>query len=204
MDVDGREMLISCGAALFGLRLAVWQAGFRPVVEFLPGWPGLDPLARVHLSARAAPGPGERQLLSAVWRRHTHRGPFAREPLPAGLLSALRRDAEAESAALVLVDGHGPRALARLVRAAQRRQAGDETLAAEVRSWTSPDAARDGVPARAYVARPTHSPGAGVRGPSDPLGPPPGGTRLRSGSRMGAAGRRGSGSDGDRGVGHGG
>jgi hypothetical protein len=36
VDPVGREMLISCGAALFGLRLAVRSLGHVPVVELLP------------------------------------------------------------------------------------------------------------------------------------------------------------------------
>ena len=35
-DAVGREMLISCGAALFGLRLAVRSLGHQPIVELLP------------------------------------------------------------------------------------------------------------------------------------------------------------------------
>ena len=35
MDPLGREMLISCGAALFGLRLAVRSLGYLPIVELL-------------------------------------------------------------------------------------------------------------------------------------------------------------------------
>ena len=37
VDPDGREMLISCGAALYGLRLAVRSLGRLPEVELLPG-----------------------------------------------------------------------------------------------------------------------------------------------------------------------
>ena len=36
VDPDGREIVISCGAALFGLRLAVRSLGRQPVVELLP------------------------------------------------------------------------------------------------------------------------------------------------------------------------
>src|SRR6266498_681514 len=35
-DPDGREMLISCGAALFGLRLAVRELGHRAPMQVLP------------------------------------------------------------------------------------------------------------------------------------------------------------------------
>jgi hypothetical protein len=51
-DPLGREMLISCGAALFGLRLAVRSLGYLPVVELLP-----DP-AKLQLLARGEAGRG--------------------------------------------------------------------------------------------------------------------------------------------------
>jgi hypothetical protein len=35
-DPLGRELLISCGAALFGLRLGLRSLGYRPAVELLP------------------------------------------------------------------------------------------------------------------------------------------------------------------------
>jgi nitroreductase len=51
VDPIGREMLISCGAALFGLRLAVRSLGYVPVVELLPDPARLRLLARVTLGA---------------------------------------------------------------------------------------------------------------------------------------------------------
>src|SRR6516225_5552136 len=52
-DREGRELLISCGAALFGLRLAVRGLGYLPAVRLLP-----DP-SRPALLARVALGPEE-------------------------------------------------------------------------------------------------------------------------------------------------
>jgi nitroreductase len=165
VDPDSRELLISCGAALFGLRLAVRQLGYRPIVELVPvrlRRPGL--IARIRLGPPTPLRPGERMLLTGLRRRHTHRGPFAPEPLPAGLLAALQREAEAEAAALVVVRDpprHGQ--LVALVAAAERRQRHHPVLDRELRAWTRPPGslARDGVPARAFSARPaTHLPGA--------------------------------------------
>ena len=104
IDPDGREMLISCGAALFGLRLGLRHLGYRATVEVLPD-PG-DPslLARVRLGRLAPLSAEEGNMLAAVPHRHTHRGPFSPEPLPAGLLPRLQHDAIAEGAALVLVN----------------------------------------------------------------------------------------------------
>jgi nitroreductase len=157
LDPDGREMFLSCGAALFGLRLAVRGAGFEPVVEILPRWPRRDPVARVHLGA-AAGGSGDRDLMAAVWRRHTHRGSFAPESLPPGLLAALGRDAEAEATALRVIDGRWCQRVGRLVEVAESLQARQTALTAETAAWTGRDGGHDGVPARAFPARPAAGP----------------------------------------------
>ena len=104
VDPLGREMLISCGAALFGLRLAVRSLGYLPVVELLPDPAQLRLLARVSLGAAAPMTARERRMLDALPHRHTHRGPFAPGPLPAGLLAGLQHDALAEGAELALID----------------------------------------------------------------------------------------------------
>jgi len=103
-DPLGREMLISCGAALFGLRLAVRSLGYLPVVELLPDRDQLRLLARVGLGTAAPMTAKERQMLEALPHRHTHRGPFDPGPLPAGLLAGLQHDAFAEGATLAPVD----------------------------------------------------------------------------------------------------
>jgi hypothetical protein len=93
VDPAGREMLISCGAALFGLRLAVRSLGYLPVVGLLPDPAKLRLLARVQFGAALPMTGTERAMLAALPHRHTHRGPFADGPLPAGLLVGLQHDA---------------------------------------------------------------------------------------------------------------
>jgi hypothetical protein len=154
-DPIGREMLISCGAALFGLRCAVRSLGYRPVVELLPDPARLRLLARVTLGAPEPMTAGERQLLEALPHRHTHRGPFAPGPLPAGLVPRLQHDALAEGAELVLVDrAIAYQKLADIADAAGRRQDLDPVARAEVRRWSraTADPAHDGVPAHAFPA----------------------------------------------------
>ena len=99
-DPAGREMLISCGAALYGLRLGICSLGYRPEVELFPG----PALARVRAGLAAPMTPDERKMLQAVPHRHTHRGPFEPGPLPGGLLARLQEDVAAEGATLYVVD----------------------------------------------------------------------------------------------------
>src|ERR1700733_7596782 len=164
-DAIGREMLISCGAALFGLRLAIRSLGHLPVVDLLPDPAQLRLLARVRVAtdARGAGFVGrselERRMLAAVPHRHTHRGPFLAEPLPSGLLAGLQNDALTEGATLVLVgDGLPADRLARL-GAAPRRAGPDPGERAEIRRWTRGPRhpAPDGVPATALVEGPSEA-----------------------------------------------
>jgi hypothetical protein len=92
IDPTGREMLISRGTALLGLRLAIREMGYLPDVQLLPD------LAQTTCSPRcgaAAPmTPAEQQMLTAMPYRHTRRGPFTGDLLPRGPAgrTAARRD----------------------------------------------------------------------------------------------------------------
>ncbi|MBO0818582.1 MAG: hypothetical protein J2P30_25900, partial [Actinobacteria bacterium] len=157
-DAIGREMLISCGAALFGLRLAIRSLGYQPEVLLLPDKSQLRLMARVGIGAAIPINVLERRMLAAVPHRHTHRGAFLPGPLPPGLLAGLQNDALTEGATLALVGQGLPyERLARLAAAAARRADLDPRERAEIRIWTrSPgDPARDGVPATALVAGPS-------------------------------------------------
>lgn len=159
VDPDGREMLISCGAALFGLRLAVRSLGYLAEVDLLPARPML---ARVRLGSPSAVTQAERRMLKAVPHRHTHRGAFDPDPVPAGLLASLQADASAEGAALAVVDSAATRReLAAIAAIARRRQGGNPELRAETLRWSHDAAsqARDGVPAHAFPAAPGRGPG---------------------------------------------
>jgi nitroreductase len=161
-DPAGREMLISCGAALYGLRLAVRSLGYLPVVELLPDPGRLRLLARVRAGAPAPASDREQALLKAVPHRHTHRGTFAPGPLPAGLTARLQHDALAEGATLALIPPGLPfQRLADITAAAARRLDLDPRARADARQWTRAVAqtARDGIPAHAFGRHGGNAPG---------------------------------------------
>jgi hypothetical protein len=152
IDPAGRELMISCGAALFGLRLGLRQLGCVPAVQL---WP--DPaqpwlVARAWPDAHAALNPAEAELIAAVPHRHTHRGPFTRGEVSPRLLAALAVDAAAEGSELRFIEQPGLVSdLAALVDHAAAQQQASAEIIAETRDWVRPTGsqARDGVPARA-------------------------------------------------------
>ena len=156
-DPRGREMMISCGAALFTARLALRSLGYVPQTSVLPD-PG-EPLlvARVSWQRRAAAAEYEQQLYSQVRRRRTHRGGFGPVPIPPGLVAMLQEGAERDGAMLRIVRSAGNRAvLAAAVETAEQALELDGTYARELASWATPPGSsrRDGVPHTAYPARP--------------------------------------------------
>jgi hypothetical protein len=155
-DPDGREMMISCGAALFTVRLALRSLGYIPETRVLPD-PGQPTLvAQVSWRDRAAAGELERRLSGHVLLRRTHRGAFDPDPLPPGTLAALRDAAARQRAALRIVADDGDRAtLAAAIQAAERQLRHDGERLRELTRWTpAPGSARrDGVPATSYPAR---------------------------------------------------
>src|SRR6266851_5655980 len=161
-DLTGLEMLISCGAALFGLRLAIRALGYQPVVGLLqhPERPSL--LASVRLGERSPMTDGENRMISALPHRHTHRGAYISGSLPRGLLIGLQHDAVAEHAALSLVDRPADYAhLAAIVARAAGALNADSRSRADVRRWVRPagTSASDGVPAWAIASSSVPQPG---------------------------------------------
>jgi hypothetical protein len=153
-------MMISCGAALFSVRLALRSLGYIPETSVLPD-PGQPTLvARVSWRERAAADEFERRLSGQLLTRRTHRGAFDPEPLPPGTLTALRTGAVREGAALRIVADDGHRAaLAAAIQAAEHQLRRDGERLRELARWTPApgSAGRDGVPATSYPAQAEHT-----------------------------------------------
>jgi hypothetical protein len=135
-DPDGREMFISCGAALYTLRLAVCNLGRVPEVRLLSDRrrPGL--IADVGLGPERPPTGEERQMYAHVKRRNIHQGGFRPGGLPIGLLQALRTHAYCEHACLrIVADPRARIALAALTEAAEQVQRRNPAYVAEVARW---------------------------------------------------------------------
>lgn len=159
-DPDGREMLISCGAALFTIRVALRNVGLVPLVRVLPE-PDLGTLvAKVNWTRTAPPAEIERVLFAAISQRRTHRGAFDADPIPSGIMTALAEEAGKEGADLrVIGDQVRQDAVAALVEAGDFAVRHDPARAREQAQWAPAPRSgrRDGVPASAYPGQPART-----------------------------------------------
>ena len=103
-DPTGRELVISCGAALAVLMLGVRWLGHQPLVTRQPAPDRPDLLARLTMGPPRPPDGETLDLFVAVADRHTHRGPFDDRPVPPALLDRLRRLARRRGCRADLVD----------------------------------------------------------------------------------------------------
>ncbi|TMR90690.1 Acg family FMN-binding oxidoreductase [Nonomuraea basaltis] len=159
-DPGGRQLLISCGAALFNLRTALRLQGYEPVVRVRPDPDRPALLATVRLGERATPDKHTKALAAEIERHRTHRGAFTDLPVPDRLVEALVQQAAAEGARLTPVRApETVRVVATLTEAAQNVQSQDRVLSLEVIRWARPpgSARKDSVPADAYPAEPAQT-----------------------------------------------
>ena len=124
VDPNGREIVISCGAALFGLRLAVRSLGRQPDVELLPERPDAPPRPGAARPGRPDDGGGAEAARPRCRTGTPTAAPSSQDRCPTGCWTGLRDDARAEGATLVIVDSADARAeLASIAAAAGRSQA---------------------------------------------------------------------------------
>ncbi len=147
LDPTGRQMYLSCGAALHHLRVALRAAGFDAAVAVLPDPDDAALLARVSVSAGAPADAGELALAAAIEARHSQREPFAARQVEHAALAALRAAAEAEGGWLaILADREDQITLAVLLSHAETAEASNPDYQAELAHWLRTDPALDGVP----------------------------------------------------------
>lgn len=172
-DAHGRALHVSCGAALFNLRLAARTSGAKPLV-----WPLPDPqgeptlMASVQLTRGRPATAGERELFGSIWQRHTSRAPFSGQRIPDTVWAALEQAAGTEFAVFRPLDTADTARVLRIAADAERELAEDFDHRVELARWIGTGGA-DGVPATALGARPDRDPAPvrdlGRAAPASPL-----------------------------------
>lgn len=149
-DPSARELRLSCGAALFNLRLALQALGVRPLVTLLPGTEAPGALATIRRGGQTALTDESRVLLEAVPVRRTNRQPFIDSPISTADQQSMVRAAGLERAWLHVVSDRSDVArLQELMLRAHRTQLADTEVQAELAGWA-------GAPATAGLGESDH------------------------------------------------
>jgi nitroreductase len=153
VDPEDRALIISCGAALFYLRVAIRHFGHADEVESFPDSDDIDLLARVRLGLEREAAEEDEVLFGTIKKRHSNRDPFEDRQVPGGLLSALQEAAWEEGTWLHLIeDEDAKHAIAELIAEGDRIQLADKRFRRELASWVHPNRtmSRDGIPGYAF------------------------------------------------------
>lgn len=158
-DPRGRELVMSCGAALFNLRLALRRFGFADEVSLFPERDTPELLARIIVAEAKPASDEELELFAAVTRRRTHRGAFLPAPIDGATIARARAAAVRERCLLVPLDGGPKRQAVDLIGKAERIQYDSQSYRDEVARWIVPNRSvrGDGIPRYALGMNPVAS-----------------------------------------------
>lgn len=152
-DPACREMIISCGAALQNIRIALRHRRRLADVEILPFASNPNVLARIRPGATCVPSRLYELLFAAIPERHTNRGAYLSVAPGRRFAAALGLAAELEGAWLRWTTDDVLRsAVADLVAAGDRVQGADPAFRRELAAWMRPNdhGSRDGMPGYSF------------------------------------------------------
>ena len=135
-DPDRRDLILSCGAALHHLQVALAARGMAVQVRRMPDGEDRGHLATVAVRSGRADA-ADADLFRAIDRRRTDRRRMSHRPVPAEHLQALAEQARRTGALLLPVTGAAMRQrLTATLTDAAHRQEFAPGYAAELRQWT--------------------------------------------------------------------
>ncbi|MGQ0524781.1 MAG: Acg family FMN-binding oxidoreductase [Betaproteobacteria bacterium] len=147
-DPLDRELIISCGAALFNLRTALNHFGCVASTHPCPEHHRPDLLARINLDLARIHEGGWPELFRAIPARITDRGQFAPESVPPALQDALCEAAHVEGVWLRIFSTDAEKEkVGALIAEADRLQFDDPAFRRELASWLHSSREKDGLPA---------------------------------------------------------
>lgn len=147
-DPLGRNLIISCGAALHHTVVAAEAIGAHAEVEHLPEGADSDLMARIALVPNH-PSVDALSRLALLGRRYTDRRRFTSWPVPEENLQNLAKSGRQGGADVIAVTDPAMRVqIEELLEEARRRQQGDPRILDETETWIDHGLA-DGVPSTA-------------------------------------------------------
>ena len=151
VDPIGRQLTISCGAALLNMRVAAAHLGRAVDVELLPDPARSNLLATVTIGPRIPVRGVDAALQPAIRRRHTHRRAFAPRRLPGTMVRELEEAARRERAKLFVLPRRERDWLLDLVALSDAVLVADPAYDQDLVPWTGGSPRRhDGIPPSSF------------------------------------------------------
>jgi hypothetical protein len=151
-DRSGREAIVSCGAVLDHLRVAMVAAGWQANIDRFPNPNNLDHLASVEFKALEFVTDAQRKRAEAILQRRTDRLPLGLPTYWASFEPVLRSSIDDNVAMLdVFADEVRPQ-LAEASQLTEALRRDDASYHAELQWWTSPFALSEGIPPEALAS----------------------------------------------------
>jgi nitroreductase len=173
-DPDGRDLILSCGAALHHLRVAAAGSGWRAEVRRVPNAYNDAQLANIAFQPEPAT-PAALAALEALERRRTDRRTPSGSPVPREQLDRLLALGPQAGVTIFAVVSRGARnELLQILAEADREQREDPDYVDEIVLWTGRDDG-EGIPSSSLLRRDQGE----RRADPVPTGPP---SRFPSGS----------------------
>lgn len=153
-DPQDRELIMSCGAALFNLRTAMHYFGCASEARPFPDAHRPGVVARVALQASSGQKSEWSELFHAIPRRMTDRGRYSVEAVSGELQAQMCEVARIQGAWLApFASTRSKEMVADLIATGDRAQFENRAFRAELASWLRSPRDNDGLPAHAKGAR---------------------------------------------------
>jgi len=160
IDPEARELIVSCGAALFNLRLSIRVAGHDLAVSMLPYAPDRSVLASVEIvtSRVHAATSSEQELYDAIPRRHSDRWPYGGadrrlrkgDPVLPNILATMVLAAAGHKGSLRVLGRSEVKRVLREAEQADSKLRSTGGYATELSRWTNYGGSDIGVPEDAF------------------------------------------------------
>lgn len=153
VDPDDRELIISCGCALYFLKIAARKFGHRVHINEFPEPSSQDLLAVINITPAEPASSDELNIFTAIQRRHTNRNKYEARSISKESIDRLISAANQEYVWLHIISEDDKRhAIADLIAQGDQAQASNKHFRRELSSWVHPNRSRylDGMPGYAF------------------------------------------------------
>ena len=151
-DYGSRQALISCGAALDHLRVAMAAAGYEAHVDYYPNPGNHKHVASISFSPMSFVTEGHRRRADAIMSRRTDRLPFAPAADWDDFELMMRKAIYADVSAVDVISDQDRSELAETSALTDALRLYDSAYHAEMQRWTAPYEVSDGIPQSALVS----------------------------------------------------